>query len=384
MKYYRAMVLAATILLAASGAAQGVDSSRVGQGAFVLRFGQVQPEHQALGAWLAAAPVLRDHLAWLSANLAMPQDVAVVFMSCGQVNAFYDPNSRSILFCFEWINHRIEDVRRVWPRATADAATDAVVRSMEFVLNHEVGHALVRQFGLPVLGREEDAADGFGTFILLERGGPQDVYSVLRGAESFGQMSLFEDASPADEHSTNSQRYYNILCWMVGSDQARFAAYAQQLGFPVRRQQLCPFEWNQLRSSWVQVLGSALKPRAPLPTAPAEPLTIVENKRIQIAAGQFWAAPFHIAFAQCRVQLNIQVLAGGELDAQTVVFEWPTYLTWQSGNATAQPLFNTGRVRQIEREVPVRGPGDFVVVVSNTHSAQAAKDVQATVRVACP
>ena len=38
-----------------------------------------------------------------------------------------------------------------------------------FTLEHEIGHLLVGEFKLPVLGREEDAADSFASVSLLER-----------------------------------------------------------------------------------------------------------------------------------------------------------------------------------------------------------------------
>src|SRR5262249_22652856 len=39
-----------------------------------------------------------------------------------------------------------------------------------FSLLHELGHALVTEMGLPVLGREEDAADSFASVTMLQMG----------------------------------------------------------------------------------------------------------------------------------------------------------------------------------------------------------------------
>src|SRR5437016_10311484 len=43
-----------------------------------------------------------------------------------------------------------------------------VAGNMLFVLLHETGHALVTEMGLPVLGREEDAADAYATVTMLK------------------------------------------------------------------------------------------------------------------------------------------------------------------------------------------------------------------------
>jgi len=45
-----------------------------------------------------------------------------------------------------------------------------VAGNMLFVLNHELGHALVSEMGLPVLGKEEDAVDAFAVLAMLSVG----------------------------------------------------------------------------------------------------------------------------------------------------------------------------------------------------------------------
>jgi hypothetical protein len=42
-----------------------------------------------------------------------------------------------------------------------------VVGNLLFVLLHEVGHVQIHEMGLPVLGREEDAADGYASIMML-------------------------------------------------------------------------------------------------------------------------------------------------------------------------------------------------------------------------
>ena len=54
---------------------------------------------------------------------------------------------------------RVKDVPRDRLKATAEFA----VGNMLFVLLHEAAHGLISDLGLPVLGREEDAADQFAT-----------------------------------------------------------------------------------------------------------------------------------------------------------------------------------------------------------------------------
>src|SRR5262249_60885285 len=50
------------------------------------------------------------------------------------------------------------------------AIVEFVVGNTLFALVHEVGHALISEMGLPVLGREEDAADTYAVLAMLRVG----------------------------------------------------------------------------------------------------------------------------------------------------------------------------------------------------------------------
>jgi len=49
-----------------------------------------------------------------------------------------------------------------------EEARTFVVNNAIFTLFHEAGHMLIAEFGLPVLGREEDAVDALSSILLLE------------------------------------------------------------------------------------------------------------------------------------------------------------------------------------------------------------------------
>ena len=53
------------------------------------------------------------------------------------------------------------------PEQIKDSA-EFVTGNVLFVLAHETGHALISEFGLPVLGREEDAADSLAAIVAIK------------------------------------------------------------------------------------------------------------------------------------------------------------------------------------------------------------------------
>ena len=63
-----------------------------------------------------------------------------------------------------------------------------VLANLEFTLLHEIGHALIDHFELPVFGREEDAADQIATTTMILRNNADvDAYAIDRLLAVSGQ-----------------------------------------------------------------------------------------------------------------------------------------------------------------------------------------------------
>src|SRR5690349_14654698 len=59
------------------------------------------------------------------------------------------------------------------------AAVDFAMHDAAFTMYHEIGHMLVGELGLPVLGKEEDAADALAVILLLNDDTDDDSYNAL-------------------------------------------------------------------------------------------------------------------------------------------------------------------------------------------------------------
>ncbi len=114
-----------------------------------------------------------------------------------------------------------------------DAHRELVVRefvlaNVEFTLLHEIGHALIHQFPVPVLGREEDAADQMATtWMIIRHDIDVDTEAINRllmvSTEWMNEWD--EEASNPrnehaywDSHSLAIQRFYNVNCLLYGAN----------------------------------------------------------------------------------------------------------------------------------------------------------------------
>ena len=138
-------------------------------------------------------------------------------------------------------------------------AMEFVVGNTLFVLLHEIGHAAIADFGLHVLGREEDAADEFAILRMLSAG-TAFTHRVLVAATKGWFFSARRDRKEGeplifyDEHSLDQQRAFQIVCLMVGHNPNEMVDLANEMKLPDDRRQSCKRDFERASSSWDAVL----------------------------------------------------------------------------------------------------------------------------------
>jgi hypothetical protein len=231
-------------------------------GDFVVKYGKTRNEdYRELEAAFKETRLLEDTVKELNEEFALPTDVPVVLRECGQVNAFYDPEAGTISLCYELVEHYSEIFM-------ADAQTDdeqeeagtSVASATVFTFFHEMGHALIDIYDLPVTGKEEDAVDQLAALILLE-GGEEGENAAIDGANSFvgEDEEEMDDLSFWDEHSFDEQRFYNILCWIYGKDPEGYQYLVDDETLPANRAERCPAEYDRMSRSWEALLAPYVK-----------------------------------------------------------------------------------------------------------------------------
>jgi hypothetical protein len=150
-----------------------------------------------------------------------------------------------------------------------------VTGNVLFVLGHETAHALISEFGIPVLGREEDAADALATIVALKMANSFADRVVINAARGWflADQRDRKEGTPAtfyDEHGMDLQRAYNIVCLLVGGQPDKFEGLATEVKLPEERQGTCQGDYSNASWSWEQ----ALKPHMRKPDAPQTKIAV--------------------------------------------------------------------------------------------------------------
>jgi len=212
--------------------------------------------------------LLEEAVDGLNETFRIPKDVEVLVRECGEANSYYEPDQHRISLCYEIVsyfsNNFFTDAKTEEDRTDAG---EAVAGATLFTLYHELGHALIDLWDLPVTGREEDAVDQLATIVLLE-GGEDGQTAALNGAAAFwgeeeesgdDDEGGSEERSFWDEHSLGEQRFYNIVCWSYGSDPEGNSDLVGDDWLPEDRAGNCPDEYARMSKAWDTLLSPYVK-----------------------------------------------------------------------------------------------------------------------------
>lgn len=192
----------------------------------------------------------------LNSKLKLPNNITVNITECDEINAFYDRNSNTIIICYEMYEYLTDLFSSMYDdEQTINGSIDG---AMEFFFLHELGHALIDVYNIPITGMEEDAVDQLATIILLQKGN-DGISAIAATAGFFGihgmSVSNVNDLAFYDEHSLDLQRFYNILCFAYGSDVNEFGVLIDLNLLPKERAIQCPDEYSKISKSWNTLLA---------------------------------------------------------------------------------------------------------------------------------
>jgi hypothetical protein len=168
---------------------------------------------------------------------------------CGELNSWWSGRKDGLFLCYEWFDYAL----RIAPGYNGSGGMtreDAALGAFLQVTFHELGHAMFDIYEVPILGREEDAADQMAGLILTQFG-PDIAKRTLPGTVYLWQsMADSEDDWGhdlfSDIHGHPLQRAYNYLCIAYGADPTTFQYVVDQGLLPKARAANCGREYRQI------------------------------------------------------------------------------------------------------------------------------------------
>jgi Putative metallopeptidase len=140
-----------------------------------------------------------------------------------------------------------------------NSGDDFVEGNLYFLALHELGHALISEFNLPVIGREEDGVDRLAIWMMTpgedDKDPPVYLFSAIEGWFASANNTALEDISWWDEHGTDQQRGYQIACLLYGAEPARYKKIANKVDLPNDRRETCKSEAKSNDSAWDKLLS---------------------------------------------------------------------------------------------------------------------------------
>ena len=186
----------------------------------------------------------------------LPTDIYIAVGECGEANAFYEADKKQLLMCYELYSQFDEVFKSEYPKEAE--RDDAVAGAFTFIFFHELGHALIDIYDLPITGKEEDAVDQLSTWILTD-GTDDGEATAISGAIAFALLGDDENIAFWDEHSANQQRFYSTICLVYGNNPKKYSEFVTNGTLPKARAERCSAEYAQVDRAWSKLLAPYLK-----------------------------------------------------------------------------------------------------------------------------
>lgn len=226
-------------------------------------------DHEAVKSVVRDSAIFETLVEHLNSFIELPSELKLRLAMLGEENAYYDPEKKEIIISYELLKY-FSDLVDLQKDMNAAGKAELFVDLVFFVTLHELGHALIDIFDLPITGKEEDVADQIASWIMLKTFGDDDhraVLSLVNASEWFvaefdASAVKVEDLEFAGSHSLDPQRFYNIIAWSYGfNPDAAVAALGADIGefLTDERIESAAVEFDRIDRSFAVLLKKYLK-----------------------------------------------------------------------------------------------------------------------------
>ena len=216
------------------------------------------PMQQTLHDRLRAMRIL-ERLSEFLSPLRLPRPLTLRIKGCdGRINAYYW--DYEVTVCYEYFDFLLK-VAPNMPTPEGLTREDALSGMTADVFLHETGHAVFDMLEIPFISREEDAADEFSAYVILQMAKDSARRLILGVAYLGSAQAQGEMAHPvmlsqfADVHELPAQRYFNVLCMAYGDDPNLFADAIDYWHLPQTRAKNCSYEYRRFQYAFNELIS---------------------------------------------------------------------------------------------------------------------------------
>lgn len=226
---------------------------------FILEYYQPSEEMAPYAQLVIESGIFDEAIADLNDFFILPVPITIVFAS-GIPGPQYYQGVINMPYEFLYQNDLVLSAAEYYDNPEDMIAT--LLNLTEFVLYHEVGHALCDVLDVPVLGKEEDAVDGFAA-VLSTIWELDEV--ALSAADVFDATIIVQSNTEIhesefwDAHSLSEQRMYNIFCLIYGSNPQKHPTLLEDIGMPQEQGDRCQYDFSRVYRNWGRVLEAYIR-----------------------------------------------------------------------------------------------------------------------------
>lgn len=209
---------------------------------------------------------LKDSIEIINNKFILPDDITITFQE-GE-GPYFDTGTHELVMSYDFIDYLIGLYMKQYPYADNKTLKYFTLDTTQFFLYHEIAHALIDLYHIPIVSNEETAADNLAVIIALEY--MDDGFDVvMNSAELFDLFDRdnekYDEDELWDEHALDSQRFYNVICLTYGKFPEKVKAEAKKndskvlLTFIEARGDYCIVEYERQLKNWGRLLEHHLK-----------------------------------------------------------------------------------------------------------------------------
>lgn len=217
-------------------------------------------QEQVIQKEIKASGIPQDMAHFINNKFKLPEPL--IFKYGTLEGPSYNPNLNEIEIPYSFLQEAKELFKQEKEARQDINPKKAALDALLHTLLHELGHAIVNMYQLPVVGKEEDAVDDLATILLIEyfeEGQKASINAAHLFKLEDEELGNLEDEDFWSEHSLDIQRFYRIMCYVYGSDPQQFTWIKKDLGFPKERAVNCIEDYEISLSNWLSLLEEYIK-----------------------------------------------------------------------------------------------------------------------------